>query len=161
MTGEFKDQKLFKDVLRRDLEHLIIEVTHDGTAHEESSKFVSGDVKATRPPVYFLPDNLPVWYIERPKPMEALRSALLGGPRNVGVVASAALHGMGGLGKTTLALDLRRSFNSRFFPRRHPLGNTGPTSRPYQTTAQRTGLWVAMSRQPAALKVAKWNCSGL
>lgn len=78
--------------MHRDLEEVLL---HD----------FANDVVSTSDnfPVYYLPDNLPPEYVPRPTALEQLRKALLGSQSQVGVVAAAAVHGQGGLGKTVLA----------------------------------------------------------
>jgi hypothetical protein len=57
---------------------------------------------AGEPVVFGLPP-LPAGFVARPEAMAVLQKALLGSRLQVGVVAAAALYGIGGLGKTVLA----------------------------------------------------------
>jgi hypothetical protein len=91
LVGAFRDHTELKETLRRDLEQLL----------ERDIPKLTPSVPAG--PIFFVPDNLPYVYIERTEALAALRKALLGSRDTVGVVAAAALHGQGGLGKTVLA----------------------------------------------------------
>jgi hypothetical protein len=95
LVGHFTDeddlqatiQRDVASVLRRDLLPLL--ELHHGP-------------RADQPVVFGLPP-LPAGFVPRPESLEQLRKALLGSRTQVGVVAATALHGLGGLGKTTLA----------------------------------------------------------
>jgi hypothetical protein len=63
-------------------------------------------IQTTRVP--FMAPNLPVGFVQRPKPFEALRALLLEEERQVPVAITTALTGAGGFGKTTLAAALCR-----------------------------------------------------
>lgn len=67
------------------------------------------DIKQSHPdkdilsPIYFLPDNLPSDYVDRPEIINKIRIALLIEKDSTGTTFSTALHGQGGLGKTIIA----------------------------------------------------------
>jgi WD40 repeat protein len=75
---------------------------HWGVASDDHPDDEPGSA-GNRPPVFFLPNNLPTGYVERLGALMALRQALLSRHTAVGVVATTTLHGLGGLGKTVLA----------------------------------------------------------
>ena len=98
LPRSFPDETSWRTRLQQDLEEVLLHdfaITAADGAHSANGK--------PRPPVFFLPDNLPPDYVPRPEALEVLRKTLVGSQRQVGVVAAAAVHGQGGLGKTVLA----------------------------------------------------------
>lgn len=93
---EISNNEELRKILRRDLE-LILRYQL-----EQSNK--SGSAQLSSPaPLYFLPDNLPTYYVERSYWIDKLRESLLGSKQSVGVTTAATVHGQGGLGKSVLA----------------------------------------------------------
>ena len=97
LFGQFADENVFRSMLRRDLEHLIVSSIGDSGIKPPPSA----------QPIYYIPTRLPPGYIERTASLDTLRKALLGTSDSVGIVAastdSTAVHGPGGIGKTVLA----------------------------------------------------------
>ena len=91
----FDDEASWRAILTRDLIQVL---RHDFISSEPAPI-----TPQSRLPVFFLPDNLPPEYVPRPAALDRLRKTLLGSQSQVGVVAAAAVHGQGGLGKTVLA----------------------------------------------------------
>jgi hypothetical protein len=97
LVGEFNSDSALKDKLRNDLAHILEADFPKAVARGAPTSNTS------RSSVFFVPSSLPVGYVERPSALDALRKALLGSRGSVGIIATTALHGMGGIGKTVLA----------------------------------------------------------
>ena len=96
LVGGFGDDADLARVIRQDVARVLREDLLPLLAQPAAARAGGGPVVFGLPP-------LPAGYVARPEALDALRKALLGSRPAVGVVAATALHGIGGLGKTTLA----------------------------------------------------------
>jgi WD40 repeat protein len=94
MYNTFGDEISLRTIIKRDVATIL---------QQDISKLFERSAGNREGPVYFLPRNLPASYVERPESLASMRKALLGSRKTVGVIATTALHGQGGLGKTVLA----------------------------------------------------------
>jgi hypothetical protein len=101
LIRSFTDRTALEQLVRRDLHQVLSKDIEPSSAGFWAAG--RADRLSSSTPVFFLPDNLPPDYVERPVALESLRKALLASQPQVGVVAAAAVHGQGGLGKTVLA----------------------------------------------------------
>ncbi len=95
MVGGFEGDAQLSGLIQRDVAALL----RGGLL----AQFERRDTGRGDGPVVFGLPALPAGFVPRPESLDTLRKTLLGSRPQVGVVAAAALHGLGGLGKTVLA----------------------------------------------------------